>query len=305
MSESATVQERERASTRVQEGCPECSASVVVEGDEKLCTECGLVVGEDRLDRGKEWRAFDASEYEERSRTGAPLTEELHDLGLSTEIGWRDPDNISDGRRFQLARMRKWQDRLRWSGKEDWNTSYALGEIRRVSSALGIDESRCEQACKLFKTYRDGGLQGDSLDALAPASVYAVARVHGDPLHLEEIASVARVDLEDVTSAYGRLNQELGIPAKPPEPRQYVPGIADELGLDVSQRRSAERLAERYTPQCRGCNPCSVAAAAVYVATDDSVVQAAAADAADVSTITVRTHAKAIARLDGREADFR
>jgi len=46
--------------------------------------DCGLVIDEQRIDHGPEWRTHD---QDQRKRTGAPLTAARHDRGLSTEIG--------------------------------------------------------------------------------------------------------------------------------------------------------------------------------------------------------------------------
>jgi len=64
--------------------CPECDGRVTTNTVETVCEECGLVVDEQRIDHGPEWRGFDE---DERERTGAPLTAARHDRGLSTEIG--------------------------------------------------------------------------------------------------------------------------------------------------------------------------------------------------------------------------
>ncbi|PSP51431.1 transcription initiation factor IIB, partial [Halobacteriales archaeon QH_1_68_42] len=66
--------------------CPECEGSLRSDDRETVCTRCGLVVAEDNIDRGPEWRSF-ADDETERERTGAPLTRSRHDRGLSTEIG--------------------------------------------------------------------------------------------------------------------------------------------------------------------------------------------------------------------------
>ena len=36
------------------ETCPDCRGPLRTRGDETVCTECGLVVAEDRIDRGPE-----------------------------------------------------------------------------------------------------------------------------------------------------------------------------------------------------------------------------------------------------------
>jgi transcription initiation factor TFIIB len=64
--------------------CPECHGHVTTNAVETVCEDCSLVIDEQRIDHGPEWRAYDV---DERDRTGAPLTAARHDQGLSTEIG--------------------------------------------------------------------------------------------------------------------------------------------------------------------------------------------------------------------------
>ena len=64
--------------------CPECDGHVTTNVKETVCEDCGLVIEEQRIDHGPEWRAYDT---DERERTGAPLTTARHDRGLSADIG--------------------------------------------------------------------------------------------------------------------------------------------------------------------------------------------------------------------------
>jgi transcription initiation factor TFIIB len=85
--------------------CPECDGHVTTNVKGTVCEDCGLVIEEQRLDHGPEWRAYDE---DERERTGAPLTAARHDRGLSTEID-RGPDahgnELSGQKRRRLALM--------------------------------------------------------------------------------------------------------------------------------------------------------------------------------------------------------
>ncbi len=56
--------------------CPACgSTDIIFDSDrgEYVCNSCGLVIEEDVVDQGAEWRAFDADQRNERARTGAPM----------------------------------------------------------------------------------------------------------------------------------------------------------------------------------------------------------------------------------------
>ena len=96
--------------------CPECKSHTLVrdyERAELVCSDCGLVIDENFIDQGPEWRAFDHDQRMKRSRVGAPMTYTIHDKGLSTMIDWRNRDSygktISSKNRAQLYRLRKWQ----------------------------------------------------------------------------------------------------------------------------------------------------------------------------------------------------
>jgi len=99
--------------------CPECSGSLATDTEhgETVCQDCGLVVDEDSIDRGPEWRAFDSREKDEKSRVGAPTTNMMHDKGLSTNIGWQDKDaygnQLSASQRQKMQRLRTWNERFR------------------------------------------------------------------------------------------------------------------------------------------------------------------------------------------------
>src|SRR6056297_528906 len=89
-----TEQERTERQAADRQQCPECDGRVVTDDEhaETVCTECGLVVAEDEIDRGPEWRAFDSTERDEKARVGAPTTKLMHDKGLSSQIGWQNRD---------------------------------------------------------------------------------------------------------------------------------------------------------------------------------------------------------------------
>jgi len=48
--------------------CPECDGRVTTNAVETVCEDCGLVIDEQRIDHGPEWRTFDEDECK---RTGA------------------------------------------------------------------------------------------------------------------------------------------------------------------------------------------------------------------------------------------
>ncbi|MFH1544928.1 MAG: TFIIB-type zinc ribbon-containing protein, partial [archaeon] len=75
--------------------CPECKSKKVVMDSEKgelVCKNCGLIMEQDAIDMGKEWRSFDSDQFEERARTGSPMKYVKLNKGLVTMIDRRGTD---------------------------------------------------------------------------------------------------------------------------------------------------------------------------------------------------------------------
>ncbi len=156
---------------------------------ELVCQGCGLVIDGDFIDRGPEWRAFDHDQRMKRSRVGAPMTFTIHDKGLSTMIDWRNRDSygraISSKNRAQLYRLRKWQRRIRVSNATERNLAFALSELDRMASALGLPRNVRETAAVVYRDAVDKNLiRGRSIEGVAAAALYAACRQCNVPVPL-------------------------------------------------------------------------------------------------------------------------
>ena len=132
---------------------------------------------------------------------------------------------------------------------------------------------------------------------MAAASVYAACRCAGLPRTLEEVGATSAVSNERVQNAYSVLNQELELPTVPMEPVEYVPKLTSTLDVSPVTRQRAVTLARKVTTSdaANGCHPAGVAAGCVYQAAqkqEERVTQAALAEAAEVSVMTVRAQWK-------------
>lgn len=284
--------------------CPECDGRLKAGRHETICSDCGLVVDSEHIDHGPEWRSFDE---DERRRTGAPVTEARHDRGLRTEMGRHEDANgntIDEDKRGRLARLRKQHRRSKLETKRDRNQMEGIYEVRRLTSALGMEDSIRNQACRLFKTAQnDDLLRGRSIEAMAAASVYAACRCNDLPRTLGEVVPVARVARSRVENAYGVLNRELALPAVPPTPESYLPQFVSQLDMPTEVRRQAQEFCERAEAAdlANGRNPAGVAAACVYLAAERKsgimVTQAAVCDLADISPPTLRARVEELREL--------
>jgi transcription initiation factor TFIIB len=307
MSESSRTRHQERVTeneetetTEEQQVCPECGGSLIndAEHGETVCEDCGLVVEEDEIDPGPEWRAFDSREKDKKSRVGAPTTKMMHDKGLSTNIGWQDKDaygnSLSSRQREKMQRLRTWNERFRTRDSKERNLKQALGEIDRMASALGLPENVRETASVIYRrALEEDLLPGRSIEGVATASLYAAARQAGNPRSLDEIERVSRVGRMELTRTYRYIVRELNLEVKPADPESYVPRFVSELGLsDEVERRARDLLdSARGTEVMSGKSPVGLAAAAIYAAsllTNEKVTQSQVSDVADISEVTIR-----------------
>ena len=275
--------------------CPECPGTLVTDGGEITCIECGLVVDEYRIDHGPERRQF--ADSESQPRTGPPLTQARHDRGLSTEIGYgRDATGnpLSSRKRAQIGRLRTQHKRGRWRTKAERNLAFACGEITRMTGALELPDSICEEASHVYRRAHDQDMiAGRSIDAIAAASVYAACRLHELPRTIEDVASVSPLDDDKVTLGYRLLNAELGLEVPVVTVRNRIPRLATacEIPAAVEQRAMQYAALAEDAAIANGRNPDGVAGGCLYLAGQEAgldVTQAALAAAADVSPVTIR-----------------
>ena len=294
--ESTTETEEEQAGLR----CPECSGNVITDDEhgETVCDDCGLVITEDSVDRGPEWRAFDSAEKDQKSRVGAPTTNTMHDKGLSTNIDWRNKDaygrSLGARQRQKMQRLRKWNERFRTRDSKERNLKQALGEIDRMASALGLPENVRETASVIYRRALDEDLlPGRSIEGVSTSCVYAAARMAGVPRSLDEIADVSRVEKSEIARTYRYVVRELSLEVRPADPEQYVPRFASSLELSEESEMRAKQLLKNAKEQGvhSGKSPVGLAAAAVYAAallTNEKTTQAAVSEVADISEVTIR-----------------
>jgi len=252
-----SVESSEETSKVAVTTCPECDGRLATDTEhgETVCTECGLVVDENGIDRGPEWRAFDSAERDSKSRVGAPTTNMMHDKGLSTNIGWQNKDgygkSLSTRQRRQMQRLRTWNERFRTRDSKERNLKQALGEIDRMASALGLPETVRETASVIYRrALSDNLLPGRSIEGVATAALYAAARQAGNPRSLDEFTAVSRVDKMELTRTYRYIIRELKLEVHPPTPRATSRGSS--LGSNSTRRSTGSPANSSRRRKTRG-----------------------------------------------------
>ncbi len=291
--------------------CPRCGSTHLIsdpENGEMVCASCGLVVEEELIDRGPEWRAFTADEKQSRTRTGLGMSYTLYDKGLSTVFnGYRDAqgNRIKDETRIKMDRLRKYDNRSKFDETWKRNLSIAMAELDRVAAALHLPQSIKEQAALIYRrALKMDLIRGRSIDAFVAASIYAACRQSRIPRPLKEITKASTREHSEVARTYRLLIREMKLKMTVDDPLKFIPSIASKLNL----RRDTEQYAVDILRRAKerqgltGKDPRGIAAAALYMAcidNNDKRIQKDVAEAAGTTEVTLRN------RLRGLESTLK
>ncbi|OGI16000.1 hypothetical protein A3K63_01000 [Candidatus Micrarchaeota archaeon RBG_16_49_10] len=292
--------------------CPECGSTMFIEDKnrgEMVCVKCGLVLEDEFIDRGQEWRSFDSEQSSSRARSGAPLTYTKHDKGLTTEIGkgLGELYKVPGKKRAQYYRLKKWHKRLIES--KDRNLSFALSELQRIISFLNLPKPVHEKVGRYYEEAVDKGLvRGRSIESVIAALVYGVSRQFGTPRTLDEIAEASGLEKRDIGRTYRYIARELDIRILPADPKGFVPRFCSMLNLSDKVQAKAIDILEKANSLdiTSGKGPTGVAAAAIYIScvlVGEKRTQREVASIVSVTEVTIRNRYKEIVEKLGLEKE--
>lgn len=302
--------EKEQKEKRFQEidECPECGSRNLELNStraEVVCSKCGLVLEENKVDPGPEWGIYDA---EKCARTGPPADILINDK-LTTVIDWKNKDlkgkYISSDTVVKMGRLRRIQRRLRISSPKDRNLSIALGELNRMASALGIPKPIEKTAAVIYRKAMECDIiRGRSIEGMMTACLYAACKKHKVSRTLDEIAEVSRVPRLEIGRCYRTISAELKLGIHPASPLEFIPRFCSPFEFpDKIVHAGAEEIikqAERLG-LTSGKGPEGIAASAIYIASRntifrDLVTQSKLAKVSGVTEVTIRNGYKRLVK---------
>ncbi len=291
-----TAKEEEKKVRNERRKCPECNSEKLIRDYEKAelyCGNCGLVIEEGIIDLGPEWRAFDFEQVSQRARVGAPMTYRIHDKGLSTLI---------DGKTLTSSKgqhkLRLWNQRMNITNTSERSFVFALSEMDRMASALGLPTDIREAAAVIYrKAMKKGLIRGRSIEGITSAILYIVCRQYGVPRTLDEMEKISKVSQKEISRAYRFLSRELNIKLQPTSPIGFVPRFCSKLGLDGEVEAKAIEIIKEATKKelTNGRGPIGIAAAAIYIAAilcGKHKTQKEVSDVTGVTEVTIRNRYK-------------
>jgi Transcription initiation factor TFIIIB, Brf1 subunit/Transcription initiation factor TFIIB len=231
-----------------------------------------LVVAEETVDTGPEWRSFD---NEKRVRT-APLK-----LVVKTDMAVKPEHGVKWRRlaRFHRETMHGYERRLAKVG----------GEMRRVKECVGLPQHVAEEAEALVKKYFDL-VAGFPPEVAAVAVLWTAAKAAGAPRPLEDFLKCSKASERRVRRVAWRLKEAVKLGRLSIE--DYVKTLAARVNLPAPVVKAAVELLEKNRRLLFGRNPWVSAAAALWLASLKKLgLLKALAEAAGTTTASIRNAA--------------
>ncbi|KAL2749543.1 transcription initiation factor IIB [Vespula maculifrons] len=256
---------------------------------DQICSECGLVVGDRVIDVGSEWRTFSNEKAGvDPSRVGGPENPLLNGSDLSTMIG---PGTGAAS--FDAFGASKYQNR-RTMSSSDRALINAFREINGMADRINLPKTIVDRANNLFKQVHDGkNLKGRANDAIASACLYIACRQEGVPRTFKEICAVSKISKKEIGRCFKLILKALETSVDLITTGDFMSRFCSNLGLPNMVQRAATHIARKAVEIdiVPGRSPISVAAAAIYMASqasEDKRSQKEIGDIAGVADVTIR-----------------
>lgn len=255
-----------------------------------ICPECGLVVGDRVIDVGSEWRTFsNESNGTDRSRVGGGENPFLDGTDLSTMVG----SDRASGSGLDLQGYARYQNRSGISGS-DRSLLNAFREITTMASRINLPKTITDRSNQLFKQVHDQkSLKGRSNDAIASACLYIACRQEGVPRTFKEICAISKIPKKEIGKCFKLILRSLEASVDIIQSEDFMSRFCSNLGLSSTIQRAATHIARKAVELdlVPGRSPVSVAAAAIYLASQASASKKSQKDIGDiagVADVTIR-----------------
>lgn len=266
---------------------------------EVVCNFCGVVISERMEDITHDRRIFPGDH--DKRRAGPYYSLSRRNKGFSTVIGRHSYGNPAPDSSAEFGRMRAWDHRIRSS--QEKKLEKGLFELARLRGLLALPDTAAERSAYFIRKSSELGLtKGRTVSSLAAASVYLACREAEIPKTLGEISKASNIERKRLARDYRLLMRTFKDNLPVADLPRCVTKIANIVGVSESRKRRAIGLVNALTEigVSAGKSPLGLAAAAIYLIcknTDEEKTQAALAQAAGVTEVTIRNRCAELVRL--------
>lgn len=260
--------------------CPYHPSAILIESHhagDMVCSSCGLVVGDRVVDVGSEWRTFSDS-VSDPSRVGA-AENPLFENDLTTRIG---PST-------------SYQNQSRSSVNRTLISAYR--DINELAEKANLPKTIIDEAATLFKkVHEQRRLRNRPRLTIVAACIYLSCRLQKVPRSLKELSAITNVPTCMIAKCFTAicksepLNQSLSTHV---DSGDFLSRFCSNLNLPNDVQRIAMHIASVVKDKsiADGRNPTSIAAAAIFMASqisDTKKTQKEISEVAGVADSTIR-----------------
>ncbi|XP_047134638.1 transcription initiation factor IIB isoform X2 [Hydra vulgaris] len=226
----------------------------------------------------------------------------LDGTDLSTMVG----SDRASGSGLDLQGYARYQNRSGISGS-DRSLLNAFREIQTMASRINLPKTITDRSNQLFKQVHDQkSLKGRSNDAIASACLYIACRQEGVPRTFKEICAISKIPKKEIGRCFKLILKALEASVDIITSEDFMSRFCSNLSLPASVQRAATYIARRAMELdlVPGRSPVSVAAAAIYLASQASLDKKSQKDIGDIAGVADVTIRQSYRSLVVRAADL-
>ncbi|XP_075241075.1 transcription initiation factor IIB-like isoform X2 [Convolutriloba macropyga] len=246
-----------------------------------VCSMCGKVVVERCIDVSSEWRSF-ADSGEDKSRVGEAENHLLTGSGLGTVA--ERTSHLSHQDTFDYSR----QTMVRSQNSADRTLSIGYKEISSMADRIHLQHSIVQRAQLCYKQLVESGkYRSKNRQAVAASCVLIACRQEGVPRSFKEIVAISNVDKTELGRTFKKVLKALESSVEIIKSGDFMARFCGNLDLPHSVRKCSEHIANKAVELniVAGRSPVSVAAAAIYLASQASEFKKTKEEIASISGV--------------------
>lgn len=171
------------------------------------------------------------------------MSDEIFDLSKC------DVDGVDIFNKGQYYRLRKWEDSSVGGNR---NLDYALGELEKFSSKLGVFDDVRVESVRVYESAVDAKvLRGRSVELVIACCVYIGCRLAHAPFSVVEVAEVCGVGSNKILKVSKVICKAIGVRLPLVRAVDYVERYCNVLGL-------SDRVVERARVMCKEADECGL-----------------------------------------------
>jgi transcription initiation factor TFIIIB Brf1 subunit/transcription initiation factor TFIIB len=190
---------------------------------------------------------------------------------------------------------RAWDQSIPVKDKSESNLVDVLSQVEEVADELVLSQELVIRAAEIaVEAWKANFMHGRTKPDTVGAAVYAASREMQQGIPPAIIANKIESDQQSVKDTYQQLKAELNLDIDPPNSTEYLSHVCQELDLTAEIPMTAEAILDGYHA---GGNPVGIAAAAVYVVSNNEGTELTLREAAEATGLAKETIWRQVSKI--------